>query len=231
MATTSGDSFNRYSGGPVTSHSNTAAAAQRRRRPSVTASRRSTRPSSGPGSYGYLGFSATPRSSGGMGYGGGGGYGSNSRGFISRVAQPAPPPPPPSLAQFLGKDTTYLGQLSQLKKALADYMLQQGNARTKYQTDYTGNTATLKQNRDTGFKGLQDDYAARGLMTSGLYANALSEFNTDYDKQQSELDKARAAYLASLSSDLTNFKSEQQIAQEKAKQEAAARRAAQYSLG
>jgi hypothetical protein len=103
-------------------------------------------------------------------------------------------------------------------------------AKTQYNTGYAQNTDTLKKSLADSLTGIQDDYASRGLLTSGLYADAMSDTNSDFAKRQAELDQARAQYLSGLSSDLTNFKSEQEIAMEKAKQEAAARRAAQYSL-
>lgn len=188
--------------------------------------------------YGSLGFTASPasavpnmprRTTAGPSYGGGGGgVGSNRSGHISSFAAPAPPPAPPSLEQFSAKDSTYQNQLSALKKALADYMAQQGQAQTQYLTGYTSDLDTLKQNRTQGLGDLENDYASRGLLQSGLYADSLSDLNTDYDKRQSALEQAKAAFLANQGSDLTNFKSEQQITQQRALQEAAARRAAQY---
>lgn len=200
-------------------------------------------------SYGSLGFTASavpnmpkpaaPRPTAGPAYGGGGGgmggggVGSNRSGHISSFAAPAAPPPPPAppnLQQFSAKDSTYQNQLSALKKALADYMAQQGQAQTQYLTGYTGDLDTLKQNRTQGLGDLENDYASRGLLQSGLYADSLSDLNTDYDKRQSALEQAKAAFLANQGSDLTNFKSEQQITQQRALQEAAARRAAQYGV-
>ena len=198
-------------------------------------------------SYGAIGFSASPASSvpnlpvrrptpgpvnnGGAGYGGGsGGVGSNALGHISSFSAPPPPPAPPTLDQFSAKDSTYQNQLSALKKALADYMAQQGQAKTQYLTGYTGDLDTLKQNRTQGLGDLENDYASRGLLQSGLYADSMSDLNNDFDKRQAALDQARAAFLANQGSDLTNFKSEQQITQQRALQEAAARRAAQYGI-
>lgn len=193
--------------------------------------------------FGKIGFSVTPASAparsapapsrGGSYGGGGGGVGSNSYGHISSFsAPPAPPPPPapPSLEAFSAKDSTYQNQLSALKKALTDYMAQQGQSKTQYLTGYTSDADTLGQNRTEGLDNLENDYASRGLLQSGLYADSLSDLNTDFDKRQAALDQARAAFLAQQGSDLTNFKSEQQLTQQKALQEAAARRAAQYSV-
>lgn len=208
--------------GPVTSHSNTGAAAQRRKR--QAAAKPAPRPAAAP-------VRQAPVNYGGGGGGSyGGGVGSNSRGYISAISTPKPPPAPPSLAAFLGHDTTYLSQQSQLRKAMADYLAQQGQARNKYQTGFLGNMDTLKKSRTEGLTNLENDFASRGMLTSGLYADSMGDLNSDFDKQQSDLEKARAEYLAQLASDLTNFKSEQTLTTEKAKQEAAARRAAQYGL-
>lgn len=166
---------------------------------------------------------------GGRNYGGGGGgVGSNRTGSISNYAPPPPPPAPPTLEAFSAKDSTYQSQLAALKKALADYQAQQGQAKTQYLTSYAGDRKTLGENRTQGLDDLGNDFASRGLLQSGLYADSLSDLNSDFDKRQSALDQARAAFLASQGSDFTNFTSEQQLAQQKALQEAAARRAAQY---
>lgn len=170
---------------------------------------------------------STPRRSYG---GGGGGVGTNRTGGISNFAPtpPAPPPAPPSLEAFSAKDSTYQSQLSALKKALADYMAQQGQGKNQYLTSYAGDAKTLGENRTQGLDDLGNDFASRGLLQSGLYADSLSDLNSDFDKRQAALEQAKAAFLAQQGSDLTNFQSEQQITKQKALQEAAARRAAQY---
>jgi hypothetical protein len=198
-----------------------------------------------PTNFGIIGFTAHAKGgnapSRGVSYGGGGGgtsyggggVGSNRSGAISHAIAPAPPPAPPappSLAAFSAKDSTYQNQLAALKKALADYKAQQGQSQTQYLTNYGTDVNTLKENRTQGLGDLENDYASRGLLQSGLYADSLSDLNKDFDTRQSQLDQAKAAYLAQLANDATNFQSEQQLTQQKALQEAAARRAAQYNL-
>jgi hypothetical protein len=194
--------------------------------------------------YGKIGFTASsavpnlpaapkkPSYGGGggsRGYGGGGGgVGSNRTGGITGYAAPPAPPAPPTLEAFSAKDSTYQSQLAALKKALADYQAQQGQAKTQYLTSYAGDRRTLGENRTQGLDDLGNDFASRGMLQSGLYADSLSDLNSDFDKRQAALDQARAAFLAQQGSDFTNYQSEQQIAQQKALQEAAARRAAQY---
>lgn len=175
------------------------------------------RTSSGGGGGGYGG--------GYGGGGGGGGLGSSRTGSIAPAA-----PKPPNLAAFLAGDSTYRQQQSALAKAKADYLAQQNQAKTQYMTGYASDLDTLKTNRTSSLADLENDYASRGLLQSGLYADTLATTNNDWDKRQSALDQARAAYLSGLTNDLTNFTEEQNLTLERAKQEAAARRASQYGL-
>lgn len=160
------------------------------------------------------------------GYSGGGGVGSSSSGAIS----PIKPPKPPSLADFLGKDSTYMQQKSALDKAKADYLAQQNKSKTNYQTSYATDLDTLKTNRTNALGELENDFAGRGLMNSGLYADSLSTANNDWDKRTSALEQARAQFLESLAGDFSNFSQEQVLTLQRAQQEAAARRAAQYGI-
>ena len=174
-------------------------------------------------SYGGGGYSG-----GGGGYSGGGGsYGSSSGGQISPSIQP---PAAPSLADFLSSDSVYAQQIAALDKAKKDYMAQQGQAKTQYLTGYTSDLNTLGQNRQDALSNLENDFASRGLLQSGLYADNMANTNTDFDKKQSALEQAKAAFLAQLTGDLTNFTSEQDITKTKAKNDAAARRAAKYGV-
>ena len=153
-----------------------------------------------------------PRSYGSSGGGGssrGGSLGSSRGGQISH-STPPPPPKPPSLADldFLKTDSTYSMQQSALEKAKADYLAQQGKTKTQYETSYTGDLATLGENRTTALADLENDYAGRGLLQSGLYADSLSTTNNDWNKRQSALEQAKAAFLSGLTDDFTNVSQE-----------------------
>ena len=173
-----------------------------------------------------------PRSYGSSGGGGssrGGSLGSSRGGQIS-YSTPPPPPKPPSLADFLKTDSTYSMQQSALDKAKADYLAQQGKTKTQYETSYTGDLATLGENRTAALADLENDYAGRGLLQSGLYADSLATTNNDWNKRQSALEQAKAAFLSGLTDDFTNFSTEQTLTLQRAQQEAAARRAAQSGI-
>lgn len=202
------------------------------------------------GSIGFTANSATPnlprKPSGPVGgprlngSGGGGGFnpavgappsvGRNNMGRVAPIAAPKPPPAPPSLDVFLGSDSAYIRQQSALARALADFKAQQASQTTQYQNQYGQNLGDLTKQRTNAFGDLENDYASRGLLKSGVYGTAYSDLENDYKSRQTALDSARAAFLANQGLDLKNFSTEQGLTLDKAKQDAIARRAAQYGL-
>lgn len=157
--------------------------------------------------------------------------GSTSKGTVApSVPAPAPAPPPMTLDQWLAKDTAYLSQKNSYDKALKDYAAQDAAERNKYNTEYNSSLGKLNVEKGDAQTALNDDYAARGLMTSGLYADALNDFQNNYTTRQGDLERARQAYLGDLTTDKTNFTTQQQLELQRAKDAAAARRTTQLGL-
>lgn len=185
---------------------------------------------------GVTGITAVPKTrAAGMGYSGGGGAGggtgSNSSGYIGNLAAPVQSAPPPmSLDDFVAQDTAYQSQLAALSKAFTDYQSQQEQAKTGYLTNYGTDRDALERNRVNAMSELENDFASRGLLQSGLYADSRADLTGDYDRRNSALEQAKAQYIAGLTNDLSNFQSEQDLTKQRALQEAAARRAAQYGV-
>lgn len=152
--------------------------------------------------------------------GGGGGIGSNGLGQVSTK------PPQQNLSAFLGADTTYQGQLSAFQKALSDYRANQNTQKTQYLSQYGLDAKNLGQSRQTDEGNLNDDYASRGLLNSGLYGKAFSDLEGQYDQRQTGLDTGRDSFLAQLASAYNDYRSTQQQDVTKAKQDAISRRAA-----
>ena len=185
---------------------------------------------------GITGITAVPKTrAAGMGYSGGrgvgGGTGSNSSGYIGNLAAPVQTSPPPmSLDDFVSQDTAYQSQLAALSKAFTDYQSQQEQAKTNYLTNYGTDRDALERNRVNAMSELENDFASRGLLQSGLYADSRADLTNDYDRRNAALEQAKAQYIAGLTNDLSNFQSEQDLTKQRALQEAAARRAAQYGI-
>lgn len=144
--------------------------------------------------------------------------------------RPAPPPAPPSVQTWLKGDSSYITQQSALARALSDYKKQMSGQQSQYEGQYGLNNTELKKQRETGFTDLENDYASRGLLQSGVYGKAYSDLENDYKRRQTDLDTARANFLANLQTGYGNFQTEQQTTAERARQEALARRAAKYNL-
>jgi hypothetical protein len=207
------DLKNSYRGGldysrPRTSRSST-------RAPIRSTSSGSSRNSGSSRSSGYSGNTNSRSSSG-------------SRNPVVSTPKTPPAPAPPSASQWLNQDTTYQGQVAQMRKAYADFLASQGNDKNQYQNQYGLNVKSLGENRTQGFDDLLNDYAGRGLLNSGVYGKAYSDLQTDYDSRQTQLDTQRQAYLQDQATNLSNFKGDQSTATTSAKQEALARRAAKY---
>lgn len=167
------------------------------------------------------------------------GYSRSSRGGNSGYTQPrvsrpqsganasgaiAPTVPAPVIPKFdqnyLSGDTAYSSQKSAYQKALADFAAQQGADRTNYGNEYNASVTQMQKDQSQGALDLKDDYAARGLLTSGVYSDALNDFNADYTNKFNELARAKAAYEGDLTNANTNFKTQQQLLLDKAKQDA-----------
>jgi hypothetical protein len=127
-------------------------------------------------------------------------------------------------------DAPYITQQSALARALADFQKQQGTAKTQYQGQYDLNLGDLTKQRTSGIADLQNDYASRGMLQSGVYGTAYSDLENEYKNRQTALDTARTNFLANLGNEATNFAGEQRDVLERAKQEAYARRLAKYNL-
>lgn len=150
--------------------------------------------------------------------------------FTAPPPAPKPPPAPPSIDQWLKSDSSYITQQSALSRALTDYIAQMNSQKAQYQGQYDLNLKDLGTQRETGFNDLENDYASRGLLKSGVYGQAYADLEKDFNARQAALDTARTNFLANLTTGQKNFQTEQQLTAEKAKQEAVARRAAKYNL-
>jgi hypothetical protein len=167
---------------------------------------------------------STSSSSGGGGgssfTGGGGGSGFGS---VASIAAPVDP-------NAWKTDSTYMSQTAALVKALSDYKAQMGDSTNRYNTDF------IARNNDLGIEKVQsldannNDYASRGMYNSGLQAKSTFDLTDAFSRRGSDMETAKANYLAGLQRDLTNFQSEQDLTKQKAQQDAIARAAAGITL-
>jgi hypothetical protein len=184
---------------------------------SLSRSSSSSRSSGSSGRSSYSGGG----SSGGGGYSGGGGGGGISKPKISI----------PSLAAYLGTDSAYQNALSGGKRTLADFISQLNQKRSQATTQYNTTAAGMERDRLQQLSDLRDEFASRGLIQSGLYGQEQGKFQQQFTDQRNALDQQQTSLLADLMSQQTNYKREQDLALQAAKQEAIQRRVAKYNIG
>jgi len=122
-------------------------------------------------------------------YGGGGSVAAAPSPAPAPVAAP-PPPAPMKDIDWFNSDSVYRGQAG---KALTDLTSQLAQILADRDSGYQQlDTARddLGRNRREDLTGLGDDFAGRGLLSSGLYAQADDEVAADYARQGSALDQS-----------------------------------------
>jgi hypothetical protein len=128
-------------------------------------------------------------------------------------------------------DSTYQGAVRGGKRSLTDFLSEIGRRRGEATTQFTQTKGSMERDRVQQLEDLRNEFASRGLIQSGLYGEEQGRFQKQFGEQMTALQQQQQALLADLLSQETNYKREQDLALEQAKQEALARRAARYKIG
>lgn len=159
-----------------------------------------------------------------------------SAGPSGKYSRPAAPPraaPGPMNTDpnaWLGTDTGYQDQLRQLGLALSNFNSDVTRRQGDVNTQYDQSNRAMGQQKETDLKNLESDWAGRGLMRSGLYANAVGDYNTEFDQRLSELLSGRDRALAQLTQEQQAFGTQQQLDQQAAREAALRRRSANLGV-
>lgn len=150
----------------------------------------------------------------------------------SKVIIPPSPPKPvtPDINKFLAGDSTYQKQLAAFGKSLADFKADQGIDTADYNTNYNNSYRDIGLAKTDASSHLEDDYASRGLLKSGLYNTALGELNQQYQNQYNDLGTQKTNYLAGLAQELNKYNNGLGVQKGNAYNEAVRRRQEQYNL-
>jgi hypothetical protein len=178
-------------------------------------------------SSGNSGGGSNYRSSGNSGGGGGGGGGGSSY----TPPKKSKPKPPPSVGSYLGTDSVYQNSLRGSKRSLTDFLSETGRRRGEAGTQFKQTSASMERDRTRQLDELRQEFASRGLIQSGLFGEEQGKFQQQFTDQMTALQQQQAALLADLLGQETNYKRENDLANEQAKQEALLRRASKYKIG
>lgn len=83
----------------------------------------------------------------------------------------------------------------------------------------------LREQRSKDTVDIADDYAARGMIHSGLYAQKRGDYEKEFGKQMTEQGRQKSKQYGDLASSRTSFNRQQELEREQAKQDAIRRRA------
>lgn len=128
------------------------------------------------------------------------------------------------LQQYLAGDSVYQDQISSLMKELQDYKLSNQDQRHRLGEDFGLATSRMGDERTHAIDQMKNDYAARGLLNSSDFLDALGQYNTQYDQRLGDLSTDRQRNLHDLFESLGMYKTQNQNERQSARQEAIRRR-------
>lgn len=177
------------------------------------------------------------------GGGGGGGGGGRSHapaprhqgrvqsvGRQAKAPKPAPKPKIPGVSQFLNSDAAYRTGTSELMRALQQFNVSNQGSRADVRDAFKTAMERMGDERTKSLQSLQEDFASRGLLTSGLYSDAVSDYNTEFGKRSEDLNKDRGNQLENLREESTNFAGLNKSKQADLRLDAIRRRAEKYGI-
>lgn len=148
-----------------------------------------------------------------------------------RVERTEPPKPkPPGIKQFLSADEIYQQALRGGKRTLRDFISDLGRRRGEAKVQFGQTEEALEEDRVRQLERMRDEFASRGLIHSGLFAEEQGRFQEDFQRQMQQLEQQQSSLLADFLSQEQDFRRQQELAQETARAEALARRAARFNI-
>lgn len=145
---------------------------------------------------------------------------------ISSQAGPKPKKKTSSLDKYLGKDADYQATLRDLARSLTDFKARQGVEKSRAGAEYSYQQHTMNSQKDLDLRDILDDFAARGIATSGVYAGRVGDYNSSFNDQMAELGRQYNNQLSDFALALTDFNRQQSLQKEAARQAAIRRRSA-----
>lgn len=171
-------------------------------------------------------------------------------------APPPPPPPPPNKDQWIADDPGYKAQVDALVKALEDYQTNYDAEIDQYDVGYTKGIKQLgwdytklddpmtEANEGVGAWNLTDmtrtsgrsyqnqlnDFAARSMLQSSLYAQAVSDLMRSLDEQLGNINTARMDFRNDKQRALTAYQTDNESQKNLAYADAASRYSALFGV-
>lgn len=144
---------------------------------------------------------------------------------------PPPPPPPPSIKEWLAGDNVFQDTRRNLRKARSDLRGDVTRRRGIVRGDYQDSRRALKEQRGGDLEDLEEDFASRGLLKSGLYAGEVGDYEEEFAERLANLGTKKTQAIEALQQELDKFKSANKLRRQSAREQAVRRRAEKFDLG
>lgn len=135
-----------------------------------------------------------------------------------------------SLKRYLRRDSEYQSVLRDLARSLGDYRARQTIEKNRSGTEYGFAKRLMGQQQTNDLGDMKDDFAARGIVNSGVYAGRVGEYNTQYGQKVAELTRNYGYQKQDYASSYRDYLRQQSFQKEAARQAAIRRRAAKLGL-
>ena len=132
--------------------------------------------------------------------------------------------------KWLGGDEVYQDAISALTKSLEQFRVQNKQSRGYLTEDRDEAIENLLRQKRIDESNMQGDYAARGLVNSGLFGKANSDYLTNFQTVRGDLGRDYRRNIADLLQELSQFRQNVGTEKQMARTEAIRRRAAQLGI-
>ncbi len=111
------------------------------------------------------------------------------------ASQPYKPPAPKKPAW---QDADYNSQIAAIERALNLYKAGMTLERTQAGAEYAENARNMDSQKGRDLKDMEEDFAARGIVTSGVYGTSVGDYNTEWGNQRNSLTRQYDDSLADI---------------------------------
>lgn len=130
-----------------------------------------------------------------------------------------------ALDKWLAGDTDYQQQVAEFNQQQQAYQQQYDDSVNQQNQNYNATKTGMNTQATTDRQNQQYDFAGRGVLQSGVYAQALDQYNTTFNQNMNNLTQGNTQALGSDQDQLNNFLRELTLQKNAAKQDAIRRRA------
>lgn len=123
------------------------------------------------------------------------------------------------------QDADYNSQMRAIQRALDSYKSRMGLERTQLGGEYAESGRALGEQKDRDLKSMEEDFASRGVINSGVYGTSVGDYNEEWTSQKANLDRQYKNSLDLISQSYQEYLNEVQTQREEARLAAVRRRA------